>query len=1449
MARLCRIHFAGMGEDCARFHPLTMDFRHKQNGAPQDSVIWLRNGGGKTTLISLLYSVLVPNQNQFLGRLLGKDSTLTDFLRPNELGFVVTEWDFPVSGTARRVVGQVMLLKDRELKRRFFSFYAVPGFGFDQLPALGLGTPARSIDAMLDALREAEHRNGGSMDLVIPEDQTQWEKHLDERGLDPFLFRLHLKMNKQEGGASDLFKLKAPEDFLRLFLELVFDERTTEELEKSLGELREKIARAPDREAAISFGQELLRSLKPFGLEAAQRSRLRDERKKLAQELAGLTAAIRSLLSDLDQNEANLEKEKEFLEDGTGELERQRALHARYKGGYDRLGRELRVSETEVAWKSLKEFESAAQYRQQILEAAIAWRSLSQKQVELKMSVEQLEELRREHRPEFEALRHLGAILAAAWDARLAALKKSQSEAASQRDETQKLLRTLHADRVRLCQEKVTAEASRDAANSALSRHDEARRRLREEQLIGPTESGKAAFARWEKKIEELAGQDNALKAEAAELSRLGSDAASEREQGDVERQQRQTEFEDIQRKLGSANKQRSDTARLPAVLDLCEGVEPDLRNPHLLTQLDSQRDAAETRLIELGIADEEDQRSIHHLDREGLLAPSTDVSEVIRRLRDAGVRSALPVYRWLAEHRPVSEALQLLREYPAAYAGVLIQNPPELAQAQSVIHALNIKAPVVVLTADALPFAGANGAGAQHTVLPVEHGLFSTKEAALARPRLEERRHGREVERDAVSSKGKQSYEAALRVREFNQVWPQDRIDELKRKLDGTQSEITTLRERIAALDTRLRELQEQQKTNQTSQVTNAADLATTKGHLRQIKTFITEHENHAERWKNQHESSLKEIEESVRKLRVLDDDQSVLEEMERSANARWLELAPLISNAQGRRNDLPSEYVGTVPVSVPSQPPEELEAEFWNASAMYEGKVQRGPLEGRIEELGNTVNERRVAFEKLRGKLPQQEIETAGQVPALDTELDAQKQTVVEARVATTNAKKNYDTAVAQRPDAREYKEGTDTNYSLFPRPTNSQECETVVVSIQAKVDEFVQSIVKSKEQITNVERGIDRLKARRPLYKSLQTQAQKGEIVDVPKHSEFSEDDTANQTLVNRVCRQFDETDRALRKMDEGMRKRFDREMHPLITGERFAKRNIPFRERLQRLAFDDFAQQAEQQIRAVEDQVTVCQSELESQEQEKRILVQKLDTLARQTANLFEQASRVSEMPDTMAAWAKQPFLRIILPRTSDPTERQVLLGQAVQRWFQPGQNIPRGHELAFECLIALFGTKTVNVRILKPEYHLRAGSHDIMDLVKKFSDGEKLTTAIVLYCILVRLRARQKARAEHLLDTDSGLLLLDNPFGKATLATFVDLQLQMARLMGVQLIYSTGINDFSALKHFPHYVRLRNSSRGKTTNDYHVTTDLRPNEAELVQAVTLGINRDGALKRQ
>jgi archaellum component FlaC len=1439
------MHFAGMGEACARFHPLTLDFRHPATGAAQDSVLWLRNGGGKTTLLSLFYSTLVPNQNHFLGRLLGKGTSLHDFLRLNEIGVIVSEWDFPAFHAPRRIIGQALQLKEHDLKRRFFSFAAVPDFGLEQLPVLGLGTPARSIDRIFDELREAEQRHP-AMDLVIPNDQTEWEQHLERIGLDPFLFQMHLKMNKQEGGASDLFKLKAPEDFLRLFLELVFDERATEEIEKSLAELREKIARAPDRQAAIEFGTELLKSLRPFATEAAERERLRGEQQNLRREVASVAAALIQFLGELDKRQATLTGEQELWQQTLNDLKTKLHRTKRYVGGYERLGRLLLVEETEAALKGAVQMETEVRRREQVMDAAIALRGWSRKQAELDACAKQFESLQREHRPEWERIRDLGAEVKAAWQLEVSALMAARTDAEMKKKQAKRDLQSLHTNRAELKASQATAAANMSEAISALTRHDEGRRRLIAQEMLEPREMGASALARWRKKVDGLDAAAGQMRDEAEQCKAAIESAKSERSVTAKDLQQRDSELKETQQTIAEGDEIRTRTAALPALRELCEGTEPDLRNPHLVTGLKDVADAADSHLIELGIADFDDKRSLNQLERDGLLAPSVDISEVLRRVHDAGARSALSLYRWLAEHHSSAESLDLLRRHPAAYSGILVQNSVELEKARGAVEALNIKTPILLLTLDALPPARLEENATTHTVLPADHGLFSMREAALARPRIEERRLNRQTDREVAGTRAQRAREAATHVREFNEQWPQTRFDALIQAVATGKAEIDALTHALAAQDLRLAELTQRQSDNQRAQLVNARESGTAQGYVRELATFVADHESQSEHWRQQRELSITQNERFLAELAALDQEEPSLHEMEEQANQRWLDLSSTSNAATRSLANLPQEYVGSPVPASPEKAAAELEPEFYAAIAAYEGKVHKGELDGRIKELRNLVGDLRQDFERRRGNIDESEAALHMRRPALDADFAQQKENVINACATMRTAKERYDSAFAQKPEPREFKEGTDTDPSI-PRPATSAECGMLVAKMQATVSEVSDEQQLTTEQAQVVERGIERVKSRRPLYTAHLDRFGKVAETALPPHPEFSDNDDANAALVNRVARQAEETSSALSKVDGGLRRRFEKEIHPLITDERFSKRTILFRERLGRLTFEDFLTQAERHVRGVDDQVKVCQSELEAQEQEKRILVQKLDVVARQAANLFDQAERVSQMPETMGAWAGQPFLRITLPRKNDPAERHVLLGQVVDRWFQPPQNIPCGYMLAFECLLALCGTKTANVRILKPEYQLRAVSHDIMDLVI-FSDGEKLTTAIVLYCILVRLRARQKARAEHGWESDAGLLLLDNPFGKATLATFVDLQLRMARQMGVQLIYTTGVGDFGALKAFPHYVRLRNSSRGKATGDYHVTTDPRAlGEDGHVEGVTLGFQRDGNLE--
>jgi hypothetical protein len=71
-----------------------------------------------------------------------------------------------------------------------------------------------------------------------------------------------------------------------------------------------------------------------------------------------------------------------------------------------------------------------------------------------------------------------------------------------------------------------------------------------------------------------------------------------------------------------------------------------------------------------------------------------------------------------------------------------------------------------------------------------------------------------------------------------------------------------------------------------------------------------------------------------------------------------------------------------------------------------------------------------------------------------------------------------------------------------------------------------------------------------------------------------------------------------------------------------------------------------------------QAGVCEDELASEEQERRIIVEKLDAIARRAANLLAQAENVSTMPDALGPWAGQSFLRIAVPRKRQDTSSRM-----------------------------------------------------------------------------------------------------------------------------------------------------------------------------------------------
>ncbi len=73
---------------------------------------------------------------------------------------------------------------------------------------------------------------------------------------------------------------------------------------------------------------------------------------------------------------------------------------------------------------------------------------------------------------------------------------------------------------------------------------------------------------------------------------------------------------------------------------------------------------------------------------------------------------------------------------------------------------------------------------------------------------------------------------------------------------------------------------------------------------------------------------------------------------------------------------------------------------------------------------------------------------------------------------------------------------------------------------------------------------------------------------------------------------------------------------------------------------------------------------------------------------------------------------------------------------------------------------------------------------------------------------------------------AGTLFLDNPIGRANATYLLELQRAVLDALGVQLLYTTGLFDTTALAEFPLVIRLRNDAdlrAGRSTSAWRNTS--------------------------
>ncbi|MET9542286.1 hypothetical protein ABZY16_33100, partial [Streptomyces sp. NPDC006553] len=232
-------------------------------------VLFLENGGGKSVLLKLIFSVMLPGHRNTLGG--ASSGVLRKFLLADDCGHVALEWqhtltgELVVVGKASEWRGRQVSSDPRKFAEAWYSFRPGPGLSLDNLPvaeatsvrapvegASGATGRRRTMKGFRDAITEAG-KAYPHLEVYWEEIHDRWNEHLGELGLDPELFRYQREMNADEGEAAGLFAVKKDSDFTDLLLRAVTDTRDTDGLADLVGGFGNKLGRRAELTAEREF--------------------------------------------------------------------------------------------------------------------------------------------------------------------------------------------------------------------------------------------------------------------------------------------------------------------------------------------------------------------------------------------------------------------------------------------------------------------------------------------------------------------------------------------------------------------------------------------------------------------------------------------------------------------------------------------------------------------------------------------------------------------------------------------------------------------------------------------------------------------------------------------------------------------------------------------------------------------------------------------------------------------------------------------------------------------------------------------------------------------------------------------------------------------------------------------------------------------------------------------
>src|SRR5579883_660728 len=1429
MPRISRIHFSSLGHHDARFPALTLDLRDG-TGGPVDSVIWAENGTGKSSLLNLFFSTYRPHQRQFLGKQAeGKVRELADYVRERDLAFILTEWDTSddqiqesllgsESPRSLMIVGQVLSWKGlgraNELRRLFFTLRPNHAIRLESLPILGLAQPVASFEAFRDWLDE-QNRSFPRLEIRHTTNQSEWREHLANNHLDPELFAYQLRMNEGEGGVNNLFNnLKNDRDFIRLFLQLGFDPSSANQVRENLQQFLPKLRNRPALELQLEFNEKLLLDLDMFLRQLTITRESEGSASTVERQASQLFNALHREGLQAAEHAKSLAEEAASLEAELTRLTSQRTLLTRRQNYYRALKCRLEEAEAQEELKNCEQARNEATGRKRLLALAMVLEELGDVQRRAKGLQVAIQLEQEESKPVLQALQELGGKLKARLHDERGAVNASISQLDQQDQQLRRNMSELRQSEMALASEKASAQQQLSALEIFFAERDAERDALRRGGWVENKESAEDARGRWEH--ERRTAADAASEAQKARESAIQEKDRIASAQAILNGQIVRADNEKVTLEQGikDADVTEERIATHAQMRAAVESSRADLNLPQTTERLAEHSASLFRRILRANVEAAEDRRAQGYFDKHRLFPPPADVELIEEKLNAAGVKSATTAAYWLAFN--VSDpkaAAEFLSRYPSQMSGVMLDSQLDGTAAADVLQQLSTEQVPVSISAIPTRDLSQNGRSTDPTgeeqvgptrittVLPRHLAAFNFEAAESQLAKLATQQASRREELERLDGEFGEARKLSDELRNWLYQYGGGKLRILREKLRASEEKLDSLHE-----SQRKSEARHQELTNTIAAVD--ATIAQTAVRIGKADSAVAALNEFIRHFEAEYETKRSQQQELGNRLQHIVVELSTFADTRRKYEGEIAALADRKLALAIRRNELDTEIRNVRYASEASPSAEETVSELRSAYLLkvpqYEGTFLNTKAQGELSSALDRASTIEAQVERDFRGLDRRAAENC----LLHRNLADQ---VLAAEDAVTTAHQHYGKAELKLNQARErLRELGSTSDQERPAqidmiPQTSHDAAAELTGLDRQYEEVRLKIDKSKDDAESLGKRCAQAEKRSESYAHY-VQRLREQSVSVNENEAVVEipSDDAGLAAVVADCITSLQNARKMRSLEEDKLSRCYVRIQNLTQDERYAQANdLPAKSLFSHMPVDELSVCAEQKRSALDEDIKTLRADLELMGQHRETLVSSLLNVSRQAIRLLRRAERWSTMPDGMLGWEGEPFLRIRLSDPHSDSECTTRLKSLVDRLLEDGK-IPAGVELVFDAIMALVGENGVDATILKPEAQRRKVRYPVREM-GGWSEGERTTVAILLYCTLVKIRSQSRG-------TDAGqnqvsALLLDNPVGPCSKPEFLQLHRQIAGQLGVQLIYATGINDPAALSVFPNWIRL------------------------------------------